>query len=450
VSWDTVAAAIPRPASADCRELPRVLPNKMILASRVVFCAIVYSSILAFTPQGQGQVYEGKQLVKAELLADTNAVVPGKTFTVGLLLRMAPRWHTYWKFSGDAGLPTELNWKLPPGWKVSEIQWPIPLKTIDPGDIQTYGYENEVLLIQEIRPPSKIDNPSVKLSADASWLVCEKICIPGSATLQLELPVSTTSQPANTELFARYRRLLPQNWPGPNGATANWNRAGSDLRLKVISETLANYPAIDFYPLPQQGTVIGHPTIESRNKKEVVFRIPIESSEKNLSSIAGLIVFSQQPNGEDRAAWQLATPSIASASRPAATRGIFTFLLFGFLGGIILNLMPCVLPVISLKVFGFIQHAGQSRQKILRSGIAFAAGIFIWFMALALLLIGLKAAGRDITWGGFQFTNAYFVLALSVIVLVFALNLFGVFEISLPQSIRRGLVSTTERKADLG
>ena len=450
MSWDTVAAAIPRPASADCRELPRVLPNKMILASRVVFCAIVYSSILAFTPQGQGQVYEGKQLVKAELLADTNAVVPGKTFTVGLLLRMAPRWHTYWKFSGDAGLPTELNWKLPPGSKVSEIQWPIPLKTIDPGDIQTYGYENEVLLIQEIRPPSKIDNPSVKLSADASWLVCEKICIPGSATLQLELPVSTTSQPANTELFARYRRLLPQNWPGPNGATANWNRAGSDLRLKVISETLANYPAIDFYPLPQQGTVIGHPTIESRNKKEVVFRIPIESSEKNLSSIAGLIVFSQQPNGEDRAAWQLATPSIASASRPAATRGIFTFLLFGFLGGIILNLMPCVLPVISLKVFGFIQHAGQSRQNILRSGIAFAAGIFIWFMALALLLIGLKAAGRDITWGGFQFTNAYFVLALSVIVLVFALNLFGVFEISLPQSIRRGLVSTTERKDDLG
>ncbi|PYJ47800.1 MAG: hypothetical protein DME85_03390 [Verrucomicrobia bacterium] len=180
----------------------------MILASRVVFCAIVYSSILAFTPQGQGQVYEGKQLVKAELLADTNAVVPGKTFTVGLLLRMAPRWHTYWKFSGDAGLPTELNWKLPPGSKVSEIQWPIPLKTIDPGDIQTYGYENEVLLIQEIRPPSKIDNPSVKLSADASWLVCEKICIPGSATLQLELPVSTTSQPANTE-FIRCRSKAP-------------------------------------------------------------------------------------------------------------------------------------------------------------------------------------------------------------------------------------------------
>ena len=112
--------------------------------------------------------------------------------------------------------------------------------------------------------------------------------------------------------------------------------------------------------------------------------------------------------------------------------------------------MPCVLPVISLKIFGFIQHAGQSRQKVLRSGIAFAVGIFAWFVGLALLLIALKAAGHDVTWGGFQFTNAYFVLALSVIVLIFALNLFGVFEISLPQSMTRGLLSTTERKDDLG
>src|SRR5438067_6689758 len=112
--------------------------------------------------------------------------------------------------------------------------------------------------------------------------------------------------------------------------------------------------------------------------------------------------------------------------------------------------MPCVLPVISLKIFGFIQQAGQSRRKVLRSGIAFAVGIFAWFLGLALLLIVLKGAGRDVTWGGFQFTNAYFVLALSVIVLVFALNLFGVFEISLPQVLTRELLSTTERKNDLG
>jgi thiol:disulfide interchange protein DsbD len=407
-------------------------------------------SALAFAPHALSQSYQGKQLVRTELLADTNAIVPGKPFTVGLLLRMAPAWHTYWKFSGDAGLPTELKWKLPPGWKIGEVQWPIPLKTIDPGDIQTYGYVDEVLLTQEVTPPAKLDSSSMKLSADASWLVCEKICIPGSATLELELPVSASSQPANTELFARYRRLLPQKWPGPNVATAEWGRVGSDLRLKVTGATLANYPAVDFLPLPDEGTVVGHPTVESRSKNEIVFRISIESSGKNLSSMAGLVVFSQKPNGEDRAGWQITTASIASRARPAPARGVLTFLLFGFIGGMILNLMPCVLPVISLKIFGFIQQAGQSRQKILRSGIAFTLGIFAWFIALALLLIALKVAGHDVTWGGFQFTNPYFVLVLSVIVLVFALNLFGVFEISLPQSMTRGLLSTSERKDDLG
>jgi thiol:disulfide interchange protein/DsbC/DsbD-like thiol-disulfide interchange protein len=407
-------------------------------------------SVLALASQSRAQVYRGKELVKSELLADTNAIVPGKPFTVGLLLRMAPGWHTYWAFSGDAGLPTELKWKLPSGWKIGEIQWPIPLKTIDPGDIETYGYEDEVLLMQEITPPQKLDDSTAKLSAEANWLVCEKICIPGSATPQLELPVSTTNQSANSEVFARYRRLLPQNWPESNAGTANWSRVGRDLRLKIASETLVNYAALDFFPLPEQGVVVGHPTIESRNRNEVVFRIPIESSENSLSSIAGLVVYSQHPNGEDRAAWRISAASTVAATSAQPARGIFTFLLFGFLGGLILNLMPCVLPVISLKIFGFIQQAGQSRRKVLRSGIAFTAGIFAWFVGLALLLIVLKGAGRDVTWGGFQFTNAYFVLALSVIVLVFALNLFGVFEISLPQGMTRGLLSTTQRKDELG
>ena len=123
------------------------------------------------------------------------------------------------------------------------------------------------------------------------------------------------------------------------------------------------------------------------------------------------------------------------------------FLLFGFLGGLILNLMPCVLPVISLKIFGFVQQAGQSRTKFCAAVLRSA--IFAWFIALAVLLIALKGAGRDVTWGGFQFTNPYFVLALSVIVLVFALN-FGVFEIALPQPVTRNLLSTSERKDLLG
>ena len=399
------------------------------------------------------QNYQGKELVHATLLADTSAIVPGKPFTVGLLLRMAPAWHTYWKFSGDAGLPTEIKWNLPPGWKIGEIQWPIPLKTLDPGDIQTYGYQDEILLLQEITPPATTDSSQVKLSAQADWLVCEKICIPGSANLALELPTSTTAEPKNTDLFARYRRLLPQNFPDVKTAKASWSRTGNDLHLKVSSDQIANYQALDFFPVPQGNTIVGHPSVESRKGSEVIFKIPTESLDKNVSSMPGVIVFAQHENGSDRSGWELNAAQVAPvAPGPSAqpSRGLGTFLLFGFIGGFILNLMPCVLPVISLKIFGFIKQAGQSRARIFRSGLAFCAGIFGWFIALALLLIALKSAGRDATWGGFQFTNAYFVLVLSVIVLIFALNLFGVFEISLPQSMQRGMLASGERKDDLG
>src|SRR5438874_1545197 len=262
--------------AVDCRPRWRMVSNSMRLASRLATSLLLFCLMFVIVPHGFGQTYQGKQLVKAELLADTNAVVPGKPFTVGLLLRMAPHWHTYWKFSGDAGIPTELKWKLPPGWKAGEIQWPIPLKTIDPGDIQTYGYQDEVLLMQEITPPARIDNSPVKLSADATWLVCEKICIPGGANLELELPTSTTAVPKNTDLFARYRRLLPQNFPDPKTATATWSRANSELRLKIVNENLPNYPTVDFYPLPQGNTVVGHPGVESGKENAITFRIPID------------------------------------------------------------------------------------------------------------------------------------------------------------------------------
>src|SRR5215471_2104877 len=373
------------------------------------------------TQYAHGQSYQGKELVKASLQADTAAIVPGKPFNVGLLLRMAPGWHTYWRFSGDAGLPTEIKWNLPPGWKVGEIQWPIPLKTLDPGDIQTYGYQDEIMLIQQITPSDKIDPPSqsfgaagnspVKLSAQADWLVCEKICIPGS------------------------------------DAKSSWSRTGDDLYLKIASDQIANYQNLDFFPLPQgNNVVVGHPAIESRKGNEVTFKIPTESLDKNSSSMPDVIVFSKFPNSNDRSGWELSAPQIASATTniPQSSRGLATFLLFGFIGGFILNLMPCVLPVISLKIFGFIQQAGESRAKIFRSGLAFVAGIFTWFVGLALVLIGIKAAGHDVTWAS-QFTNPYFVLLLSVVVLTFALNLFGVFEITLPQFVSRGMESAPSK-----
>ena len=409
---------------------------------RSVIIALVF---LAGLPRlGPAQTYEGRELVRAELLADVTAIVPGKPFTAGVLLRMVPNWHTYWKFPGDAGIPTEVKWNLPPNWKVGEIEWPIPLKLDEPGDIQIYGYHDEVLLLQEITPPAALAESTVKLSAETNWLVCEKICIPGSANLQLALPVAAQNAPANEEMFSRFRRALPQAWPEGKIANASWKRSGSELHLTVESAVLANSPVTDFFPLPSDKVVVGHPNAE-RGDGKVTFRVPIETEDPTLSSLSGIVVFGPDANSPARNAWSLSS----AAAVPASSSGLAKFLLFGFLGGFILNLMPCVLPVISLKIFGFIQHAGQSRSRILRSGLAFVAGIFAWFIGLALLLIALKSAGREITWA-FQFTNPWFVLAMSAVVLVFALNLFGVYEISLPQSANRGLLGWTAREGDAG
>ena len=193
------------------------------------------------------QKYEGRELVQAKLLADVTAVVPGKPFTVGLLLHMVPNWHTYWKFPGDAGIPPRSNGSCPNGWKAGEIQWPIPLKLDEPGDIQIYGYHDEVLLLQEITPPASLKDSRVQLAAEASWLVCEKICIPGSASLQVGSAGGGRKPAANEDIFSRYRRSLPQSWPDQKVAGASWKRQGAELQLTVESAALANYPATDFF-----------------------------------------------------------------------------------------------------------------------------------------------------------------------------------------------------------
>src|SRR2546423_5650470 len=263
---------------------------------------------------------------------------------------MVPNWHTYWKFPGDAGIPTEIKWKLPEGWKAGEIQWPIPLKLDEPGDIQIYGYHEEVLLMREITPPASLKDSSVQLPAEANWLVCENICIPGSASLKLDLPVAAESAAANEEIFSRYRRSLPQNWPDPKVARASWKRQGAELQLTVESTALASYPAADFFPVPEPSVVVSHPKTERGADGKITFRIPIETADRNLSALDGIVVFGQTENGAGRNAWSLAAPAVTT-SAPAFSEGLARFLLFGFLGGLILNLMPGVLPGISLKIF---------------------------------------------------------------------------------------------------
>jgi thiol:disulfide interchange protein len=416
----------------------------MVLSRRDTL-ALFLAALVLWPFAAHSQKYEGRELVEAKLIADNAVVVPGQTFTAGLLLKMAPGWHTYWEFPGDAGIPTEIKWKLPPGWKAGPIQWPVPLKLSEPGDIQIYGYHDEVLLMVALTPPPKIAGNSMKLAAAAEWLVCEKICIPGSATVQLELPVGGQAKPANTALFAKYRDRLPRPLPASASSALHWSRQPNALRLTISDKSLAQNPAVDFFPLPDASTVIGHPRREKVSDDSLVFVISFESASASLQSLNGLIVAGDHAsslgkNFEGRA------PSRSSLTVGAeSSSSLLKLLLFGFLGGLILNLMPCVLPVISLKIFGFIQHAGDSRARIFGNGLAFTAGIFAWFIGLALLMITLKSAGHEITWA-FQFTNPYFVVAMSAVVLVFALNLFGVFEITLPAAATTGLLGWSARE----
>ena len=396
------------------------------------------------------QVYKGQTLVEPRLVADTTAIVPGQSVRIGVLLKMAPGWHTYWQFPGDAGIPTEVKWDLPPGWKTGPIQWPIPLKLSEPGDIQIYGYHDEVLLMVQLTPPSRIEAASVKLAADVNWLVCEKICIPGSAKVQLDLPVGQ-STPANAELFTKFRDRLPKPLPPSAGSALKWSRQAKEFRLTIADKSLARESSVDFFPLPDSSTLIGHPRREQLPDGSIVFVIPLESASPSVQSLDGLIVSGDHAFslGKNNVAAVTATTAAKIAAPAEAPTGLLKLLLFGFIGGFILNLMPCVLPVISLKIFGFIQHAGDSRGRIFGNGLAFAIGIFAWFIGLAALMIALKSAGREITWA-FQFTNPYFVVAMSAVVLVFALNLFGVFEITLPAAAATGLVGWSAREGYAG
>src|SRR5438477_3441144 len=366
------------------------------------------SALIAMT--AQGQIYQGKQLVQADAFANVGAVVPGEPFLVGVRLKMQPHWHTYWKYPGDAGIPTDIKWELPEGWRVGSIQWPIPLKLKEPGDIPMYGYHDEVVLIQRIAPAKSFPSPTVKLSAKVNWLVCEKICIPGDAVVTLSLPSAPTNSPANTELFSRFQKQLP----GPPGGnfSASWKSEAAGLVLNVTQPDLAKFPSVDFLPSPPENVAVGHPRLESHEGANYTFRIPLDNAKQNFKSLPGLIVFGNCADVPDRRAWDISVgPGMATANENSTSRDVIRFLIFGFIGGFILNLMPCVLPVISLKIFGFVKQAGQSRTRIFRSGLAFIAGIFTWFLGVALVLVALESAGREVEWG-FSFSNSYFVVVI--------------------------------------
>lgn len=374
---------------------------------------------------------EGNELVKASLISDASSITPGQKFRVGILYRIEPGWHIYWKHSGDSGIPTKIEWRLPEGFKAEDLQWPIPVRQKEPGDLEVFVYENEVLLFATVVAPENLPAGPVEVGAKSDWLVCQSSCVPGSAQLSLQLKTGASAGSDARQIFDKYSALLPKSLPTDWKAT--FARTGKNLQLQVRGVP-SNTP-IDFFPIPPEEAVLGH-VFSSGDQ----VTIPIDSEPQPISKLAGVLVVG---SGEARAGYLIdaSSASVGSIEAPAVSvslAGLLQILGLAILGGLILNVMPCVLPVISLKIFGFVSEAGERPDKAFRLSMAFSLGILSCFAVLAVVAILLRAAGAQVGWG-FQFQDYRFVVAIACIVFAFALNLFGVYEFSVSAKSTGGL-----------
>ncbi len=375
------------------------------------------------------------------LVADTTAVAPAQPFLLGIRFKLADGWHLYWRFPGDSGAAPQVKWTLPPGFEAGAIQWPLPHSLKSEGDIFTNVYEGELLLPVEIRPPATLPEGPLVFKAQLKWYVCAETCLPGEDEVTITLTSGTPTR-TNHELFTVWKNRLPQSTPPP--FSADWNRAPDGLAVKI--EGIPAGQKVEIFPMPPAGATADHPEVVSRT-----FRIPAPGAAPDLNGWKALVIL-EEPTGE-RHGWEVeskpnstpvapmektvavvepSTPrQVASVQSTApAAGGLAGVLWAAFLGGLLLNLMPCVLPVIALKILGFTQQAGAEPKRVFRLGLAFCAGVFAFFFGLGVAVLGLKAAGSGLNWG-FQFQNPWILTGLIAAVFIFGLNLLGVFEITL-------------------
>lgn len=392
-----------------------------------------------------------KGAVSAQLVSDAAAIAPGQPFTVALRLRHDPHWHSYWIAPGT-GYPTSLTWTLPEGFKAGEIQWPTPhiVKDLE-GKITGNGYENEVFLLVTITPPaSLVPGSTVKLETLAEWLMCETVCMPGDAQLAISLPVGEMAPDARwTGPLATARAQLPVANTGWD-ATASHDGATLTLRLAPkpgithVPQNLHFFAADGFndYAKPQAvraekgGWVIESPLDAAADKatKRLTGVLASANGWAAGSGYAGLaidvpLVGRADPSTSAAGSASNSQPSTFN-SQPAAPGGLVATLLLALAGGLILNLMPCVFPVLGIKILGFVNQSGSDKSKIVTHGLVFTAGVLLSFWALAGVLLALRAGGAQLGWG-FQLQSPAFVFGMAVFLLVFALNLSGLFEVGL-------------------
>lgn len=391
----------------------------LVLAVTLLFTAI------AAQAQSFGDLAEEPK-VAAVLVADTVAFKPGKPFRVGVKMVMKEKWHTYWAFPGDSGSAPRVEWDLPQGATVEGPVWPLPHRLSGRGDVVTYTYDGEVLLPYTVTLPASSE--PVTLKGLLKWFACERTCIPGETALSLTLP-SGEPAAANAELFSKSDRLLPQSAPTPFAAT--WRNPTPDV-LEILLTGIPERFKVEVMPLPPKGSQPDGGSFQ-RSGDSFTARFKLDEPIKSATGWRALVVLDE---GE-RKGWEIAASAFAKAgssaistSEPAPSnqRSLLMVLLSALLGGLIMNFMPCVLPVIALKVASFSEHATKDPQRSFRMGLAFTGGALVFFLGLALGVIALRSAGKSFVWG-FQFQNPWMLSSLVLVVFLFGLNLLGVFEI---------------------
>ena len=440
-----------------------------------ILVALAWVQALAARPGLPGDGEDSH--TRVALLADVRSVQPGTRFTAGILLSMDPGWHTYWQNPGESGLATTVRWTLPSGFSAGGIEWPLPEKKIESGDILTYGYTGEVMLLVSVMPPESLRaGTTVTLGVDVEWLECETTCIPGSASAQMKLPVSSAPPvPDNRQLFEAARRLLPVPLSEESEFTmVETADAGLvDLRLRPTGSArfmVGGSDAPDFFPEASDGLSIGRAEVNAQ-QTDVRLRIPVRamSVSPGKKELSGIIVYRMENAGRKAVRIEIPLPSSFFQTKEGTSQvpgrlldrtfsisesssgqdSLIVYLLFAVIGGMLLNIMPCVLPVIALKIFGIIRMAGDQPAQVKKLGWFFSLGILASFLVLAGLVVLLKVAGQQVGWG-FQFQEPLFVVAMSAVVFAFGLSLFGVFEIRLPGAAVTGVSALASRRQEGG
>jgi thiol:disulfide interchange protein DsbD len=379
--------------------------------------------------------------VTLELVAQDAAATPGATVYVALRQQMDPGWHTYWRNPGDSGEPTRIVWTLPQGWRAGDIVWPAPQRiSTGPADnpILNYVFSGQVLLPVPITVPANArPGETVTLRAHAAYLVCAEICVPEEADVTLFVPVAAHGAGPDPQWGAQIARTLAAA-PKASGLTATYQMTPQGLRLGVTGAALqgADLTGADFFAYTSATVAPRAPRSIERGPGGLTFtlapqvgsnpaQLPAELSGV-LSLRSGAVEVTARPGPIAAAAIGLGQVNTAAAA-PAGLGGLALNLAWALLGGMILNLMPCVFPVLSMKAAALAGHGQEARGARLQ-GLVFMAGCVATFLALAGLLIAARAAGQAVGWG-FQLQDPRTIAVLALILFGVGLNLSGVFEI---------------------